>query len=265
MHSFPLPETFTAAFKLCWAMRVYIWQILRLPLLVKLASLIGLMYFFQESNPVRHTLFLIPALFLEGWLLAKIVRMVAYQESWLPQLTGNREEDMSYFNIRKRQILGASIAYVLIKMTITFIPMLVMEINETYGLTDGGEQVNHTAVSGMAAIILTFFAIGCVWLFPLTWLNIPVAANWPVKAYIRAFRTFRSSVRLFGLWLLCFAPVATFYILLASLFSMEMPDQLKSLLVMTLTVIGDSLTLILATTAVTIACIGGPEKLISKG
>lgn len=187
------------AYQTTWNERSYLLRLALVPIMLKIICYVMVFSEGYQDNILRMTLIMLPAVFVEGWMLAHYTRLIFLGQRWPFKPTGNLEQDMFTLRARARGVLAGTIVYVLIAMVI-------------YGvmaaLTPLMPQSEEAAASARPEIALLMLGvlIATVWGFRYSFLYVPYAVNLDVRFFSSLFPGFMSSFRLMGVWLLCSVP-----------------------------------------------------------
>ncbi len=203
MANFDIMNAASFAYRTVWVERSYLARLAIAPFIIKIVCYTAAFSAGIGDNYLRLTLFLIPANFAEGWMLAHFIRLLVFKQRWPFVPSGNPEIDRLVIADRARGVIGGVIAFVLINMALGGLLAAVNAIFPLQSLEAGAEQ---GAVDPMLAWLSFVFLIVGFWAFRLVWLYIPMALNMSVKDYLYKLRGFSSSLSLIGVWILCFIP-----------------------------------------------------------
>ena len=272
-----------------WAERSYLLRLAAVPALVKLICLVIVFATDNMHDFLRQTLILLPAHFLEGWLLAQFLRTLLCGERWPIKVDTEREDHILFMMRRARGIISAVLIYVLIKMGLGAIMAAGdhayerAQEQQTHQAGDTARQVGTTGEAetkgapaqntasgeaspdlpatmgpeaGISAIVLL---IVLIWAFRYLWLYIPAAVNMPLTAFVNRMGGFIMSLRLIGVWLITITPVLLIGVMITSIMlgnyngQLDQAPALISFVILCMNVIVELLVAILATTAIAIA------------
>lgn len=212
MHPpFDIIETSGKAYIKAWEERRYLLRLALIPFLAKALFFGVAMIMGYEENILRKTLILLPAYFMEGWLIAHVARLVFFDERWPIKLSGNTEQDILYIAARGRAVFAAIIIYVLINMGLIALAAPMLESQEEIAMASQDSQPSLAIF-----LIVMAASVVVIWGFKFTFLHIPTAIDIPVKAYLKKLPGLQSSVYLLGAWLTCYVPF-----LLAGIFMIQ--------------------------------------------
>lgn len=204
MAQFDIIAAAGKAYITSWNERRYLFRLAVVPFLVKTFCYMLAFSMGYQENQLALTLFLVPACFLEGWMLSHYVRLLILGHRWPFRPTGNFDADLPILQSRARGIMSGTLSYILINMAmggimaflIAFVPMPDMG-------AEGYDPASAPAYLGPLMLALLIFLI---WAFRLVWVYIPMASNIEARFYIRAFKGYMSSLPLIGIWLICIMP-----------------------------------------------------------
>lgn len=201
MASFDIIDAAGHGYTKAWQERAYLARLAVVPLLVKFTCLVVILAMGYEDNLLRQGLILIPAFFMEGWLLAHAVRLFSLGERWPFAPTGDPEKDQRLMLERTRGIMGCILMYALLKFVQTGTMALVFH----YGSLED-VQAARGEVRFEGALMAIILAAAWIWAFRLAFIYIPLAVNVSVYGYLKMLRGYATSFYLIGTWLLCFVP-----------------------------------------------------------
>src|SRR5690606_1781751 len=167
MASFDFIDSAVKGYKFVWAERGYIAR-LALPLLViKFASFIFISSTGLEGNVLRQGLVYLPSYFVEGWLLAQLIRLSLFGERWPVPVT---EASKDFVLGRSRAVQAGMAVYVMIQMFMTLtLGLIAQNAPAESQRADLPEPTFGTFVAGIIALAVI------IWAFRLLWLYIPAA------------------------------------------------------------------------------------------
>ena len=209
MGRFDFIECAASGYRFLMVEHALVGRMMLLPLAVKLVSFVFITALDLDQNYLRQGLILIPSFFAEGWLVAQLVRLAIFRESWPTMLSGDRKKDMEVLHVRFRAITSATIIYVLLKLATSLLAGLALEANSSYQGPENPEPSSLAFLVGMLAMMFM------IWAFRFLWLYIPTALDYPIKDFLYRIRSFRSSVLMIATWLLTFTPVALLFVMIS--------------------------------------------------
>ncbi len=203
-----------------WEKRQAVIAVALVPFVIKLLCFVAVTAFAGDGNYLRHGLYLIPSYFAEGWLMAQLIRMAVFGESWPIAFSGDKEADLKHFMRRKRTILSSTIIYVLIKLVLAFLSGYMLDAQG--GVIGGLEQAAGPAAPGDEPSALMFLiGVGAlatmIWALRLAYLYVPAAMGIDLVDFLARVKPYMFSLRLLGTWLLCFVPVAMALVMASSI------------------------------------------------
>jgi len=248
MASFNILPAVENAYRMTWVERRYLVRLAAISFFLKLVCYLTAFSLGYQENYLTLTLFLLPALFAEGWMLSHYSRLIVLGHRWPFQPTGNMEEDLKVLSVRARGVMGGLLVFVLINMALGALMALV----SPYVPADPKAAEHLPPQIGMLFFALLVFSF---WGFRLTWLYIPYALNIGGMRYLKALGGMKASLPLIGTWVLCFVPFIVLVQISASFFAPlaeGLGGKAASCFVMViLTVAFDTLKNILSTAAIT--------------
>ena len=181
-----------------WAERSYLLRLAFIPVMVKITCLLFSMNYETHDNIIRLSLFMIPAYFTEGWLLAHWVRYIILGQRWPFRPSGDNKKDMKQLYFRARGILSGMVCFVLINILMAgFFALFLKYI--PLGM-DPEKASPEVAALGMFMIAISFLAFRYVWFY------VPLAVNIKPILYFRKVQRVSSTFPMLALWLMCFVP-----------------------------------------------------------
>jgi len=205
--SFDIINTARQAYRVSMDERAYLMRLAVVPLLVKYIFFAISAHYVEPTNILRLSLIMLPAYFVEGWLLSHWVRtLVLPTHRWPFRPTGDEQKDAKQIYARGRGIMSGTIAYTLINLLIAgffayFMSLIPPDM-------DPSEANPAVAISGIVMMVLVFF------LFRFVWLYIPLAVNVNLNVVMMKLKRSGVTTNLVGVWLVCFAPpIMVMYVL----------------------------------------------------
>ena len=186
------------AYKKTWDERVYLLPMVVIPLLIKYLCLTLADIFVEDNNILRMSLIMIPAYFVEGWLLAHWARTIMLDHRWPFKPSGDDSQDLKKISERARGILSGSVSFLLINILMAgyfafFMSYIPMDINPE-------EADPSVAFAGAIMMVSTLL------LFRFIWFYIPLAVNIAPASLIEKVKPLRITFQMIGIWLVCFIP-----------------------------------------------------------
>ena len=103
------------AYKKTWAERRYLLPMMAVPFLVKLACFAALSAFIEDDGLWFTAIILLPAFFVEGWLLSHWARtLMTGTHRWPFRPSGNEKEDRAELEVRSHGVMAGTVTYVLV-------------------------------------------------------------------------------------------------------------------------------------------------------
>lgn len=250
MAQFDLIIAAGKAYQTSWLERGYLLRLVIAPFFAKaLCYLLAFSYGFQ-GNPLALTLCLVPAYFLEGWMLSHYVRLLTLGHRWPFQPTGDLQADLPVLRRRARGVMAGTLSYVLINMALGG---MIGTLTQIMPAPDADPS---TVPPGIALSMIPLMIL-MIWGFRFIWTYIPIAANIDARLYAQTVRGYLTSFPLIGLWLICIIPfVAAQYLvggLLHSIFAQSAGEQVGSFVLILAMVVFDLLKNLVATAGITYA------------
>ena len=214
---FDFVEATSKGYGFVWSNRALVAKLAGIPVLVKFGCLALIIALELSDNFLRQGLILLPSYFLEGWMLAYLVRTAIYDERGPAALSGNQSQDEIFLRERARAILAATLVYVLIKLVLSFSTGIGMDFQNSLIGEDGAPAQDMPEASlmmmGAAFGVLAFF----LWAFRFLWTNVSVALGYGFRELVFKLRGGMISFYMIGTWLLCFVPFALLLVLCSEL------------------------------------------------
>lgn len=182
------------------------------PFVLKLVSFLIVTALDLDQNYLRQGLVLIPSYFAEGWLVAQLIRLAIFRETWPAMLSGDRKKDMEVLHVRFRAIMAGTIIYVLLKLFMSLFTGLLLEANFDYQSTQEAEPSSFVFLLSLLAMIFV------IWAFRFFWLYIPAALDYSIRDFLYRIRSFKSSLYMIAIWILCFTPLALMFLMASEFF-----------------------------------------------
>lgn len=204
IFTFDFSDAAAAGYLFFWQQRRMIAQLAVLPLVVKIVSFIIVTGLGLHSQILRQGLVLLPSYFLEGWLVAKLIRIAVLGEGVIPPLSGDAEKDFKMLRSYNAVLLASSIVYVLIKMLMAFFTAALVRQNEVYNQP----EVVAQAAGGAVPLVLAIIALALtIWAFRFMWLHVVAALDYPIEGFLKHIKSFHHSFAIVAVWIVCFVPV----------------------------------------------------------
>ncbi len=201
MPLFDIIETSGRAYIKAWEERAYLLKLVLMPFLAKALFFAIVLIMGYEDNVFRQTLVMLPAYFLEGWMIAHIARLIVLGERWPVRLSGKTEQDILYLAARGRAIFAAILLYTLIKMGQNAVMAPIVKHEEEFA---------HIAEENEPSLMIFLLAFGMiafmVWFFKFMFLHLAIAVDIPIRSYLQKLPGIQSSLYLLGAWLTCYIP-----------------------------------------------------------
>lgn len=240
------------AYRLIWHERAYLLKLATIPVFIKFAFYMLSATYGETGNVIRMSLFMLPAYFAEGWLLCHFIRLITNGQRWPYKITGNEEDDIKALRVRAKPLLSGILGFVLINLGIALYFTIFTHFTPSE-LWEGNEIKPEDISQSTAIIIMLLFALMIAG-FKFVWLYIPLAANITPVTYMKKLQGFGMTIRLIGLWLLCFVPImVAMQVLLSPFLVAEGMTAGTQVLIAILTVLLDTLKNIVVTTGMTFA------------
>lgn len=252
MPHFNTIDCVISAYRLIWRERAYLLKLAAIPLFIKFIFYTLSAVYGEEGNVIRLSVFMVPAYFAEGWMLCHFVRLISNGQRWPYQMTGDDAEDLIAVKRRAKPLLAGVVSFVLVNLGIALYFTVFTHFAPPEFIS--GENVKPEDIPKETAIIITLLFAFMIAAFKLVWFYIPMAVNVPAMVYIEKIRGFGVTVRLVGLWLLCFIPVM--FVLQQLVYPFLMAESASAgmqIVVSMVTVIFDTIKNIIITAGMTFA------------
>ncbi len=209
-----------------WVERAYLFKLLLIPFLIKLACTISVLVLGYENNILRQGLILLPGDLAMGWVLAQYLRTLLKNERWPTVLPIDMDEKiLDQLLLRARGIVASTLSYVLIALAAYVLrySMFGQFSGDASGTPEDGMETILSATDSKTPIDINPlffipFAVGGValfWLFRLMWVYIPFSVLMPLNAYLKALGGFMASFRMMALFFCSMAPVMFITVMLS--------------------------------------------------
>lgn len=244
MATFDIIESVSNGYAATWRERQWLARLALVPVAVKIFSLEVLVLLGFERNFLAQAIVLLPAFFLEGWLLVRFARLVGLGERWPDH------QDAPGFRPDPRPVLAGILVYVLIQfglrgLVAAALPGLPAQVGATPGAPP--DMMAFAAAMGIL--------LGAFWAFRYLWLYIPAGMGIPIRDFLAGVRGFSVSFSMIGAWIACFAPFMLAFGVVAGLFFSpqggEAPSAAADFLVTAAQAVVDTIILLVSTAAMT--------------
>jgi hypothetical protein len=165
-----------------------------------------------ETSILRQGLVLIPAFFVEGFVMAVCARAAVLGES----LEVGKISAVRF-------VLGSAILNVLMQMFFAFFIGLMTQVIGDDGKGGLGAADDAPASGAMLLPALAIF-VAMIWAFRLFWLPVCLAMGIEIKPFLRHVRGFGTSFQMMGLWALCSVPMFVLMLVLYKVIMMDAPE-----------------------------------------
>ena len=198
MASFDMITAVGNAYLTTWKERRYLLRMALIPLVIKYVCYSLSLAYGGEGDIIRLSLFMLPAYFAEGWLLAHWVRTIVLGHRWPFRPSGDDKADIAILKERGRGVMSGTVAFTLINLLMAgyfafFISYIPLDMNP--------ENADpKVAMIGVAMMVSTLL------LFRFVWIYVALAVNFPIVSYIKKLKHLSSTFLMIGLWLVCFVP-----------------------------------------------------------
>ena len=210
MASYDFIDATNRGYGFVWKNRMLILKLAAFPFVVKFVCLLAISAFGLDNNFLRAGLLQLPAMFIEGWLIANILRLAFFNDIGA-NLTGDPERDQKALYNKTRDLMAGTIVYVLLQLTgfamigaIGVDPEMMAQQQQSAPEREPSMQMFIVAMLVLTALL---------WMLRVYFLYIPVMLGYSMKEYFRKMAGLGSSFYLLAGWLMCYLPL----ILLATL------------------------------------------------
>lgn len=194
------------------------------PLALKISIFVLITLLGLENNALRQGLFMLPSFILEGFLVAYVVRFAMLGEAQ-PLMLARHSDDTAEIISHKRAVFAAVLAYVLVKIIVSFGAGIILASGNA--MTPSAQGASSPPGGLIAAIAL---AAGMMWGFRLLWIYIPIALDYPPGLFLKRIEGFKISFNMLGLWILCMMPASVIVLLLAQIITGVFPGPAENTL-----------------------------------
>lgn len=217
MAKFDFIEAAALGYQFVWQQRFNLLPLAVLPLAVKTGSYAALYLLGLEDNVLRQGLILLPAYMIEGFVIAIVIRMAIFGETYSDLFKSGPPKPI-YPESTRRAIMACVVIYVLTMLVYSFFTggAAVAKAYETSTLPKpppGGD------VYFMAFMIMVFL----IWAFRFWWLFVPAAMDIPIREFLWRIKPYMVSVYMVGLWMLCVVPPAFLLVSIAEILQFLFP------------------------------------------
>lgn len=191
MAKFDFVEAAAAGYRFVWAERRNIAPFATIPLLVKIGCYAAVAFWGLEDNYLRQGLLLLPGYFMEGFVVAIVIRMALFGENYNRLFEMAQDKAVVPDHI-SRSILACVAIYLLTKLVSSFFAGIVMNA-----------MPELKGISTVTSLMILVFAF---WAFRFFWLYVPAAMDISIPNFIHKIRGFMTSFYLAGFWMVCCVP-----------------------------------------------------------
>lgn len=207
MSYFDIIETSGKAYITAWQERKYLLTLVLVPFMTKAIFYAIVVLLGYEENIFRQTLIMLPAYFMEGWMIAHITRLIFFGERWPIKLSGNMEADISYVQNRGRAIFASIILYTLIQMIWGLLFFIIKGVSVTESDAPFSEMpAEKEDIPFIAFFITTLMGVVIIWGFKLLFIHIAASVDISIKSYLERLKGITPSMYFLGVWLICYVP-----------------------------------------------------------
>ncbi|MAM34571.1 MAG: hypothetical protein CMH28_05820 [Micavibrio sp.] len=201
-------------YKTVWDERAYLVKLALIPVIIKIICFFVAYSLEVYQGTFSYPLFMLPAYFAEGWLIAQFLRTTLTGERWPVRVKGSVEEHFDWLVMRARSILACILTYVLIAMAHGGALVFLVKFREL-------AEEQEAALAGDGNPMLVFGALALIglllWGFRLLWLHVPMILLVPVRNYLKFLGGMMSSFHMLAVWMLSIIPVFFLMMFITSL------------------------------------------------
>lgn len=246
MAKFDLITAAGKAYQTTWMERHYLVRLAMAVFLIKIICYMTAFSLGYQTNHVAMTLAIIPAYFVEGWMLSHYVRLLTLGQRWPFRPSGDFEADLPTLRTRARGVMSGTIVYVLINMAVGGLFALVMSVAPSPDVDP------ETVPVGVSIAMIAILGV-MIWAFRLMWLYVPLAANINAEFFMNAVKGYRASFPLIGVWLVCIMPFFLGGQMLGGVVNAALGEAAGAFAMIIVLVIFDTIKNLMATAGVTYA------------
>jgi hypothetical protein len=199
MAKFNFVDAAAKGYKFIWNERRMLLHYGFWPLILKISSFSVIAALGYEKNLLRQGLILLPAYFLEAWLVAIAVRFALFGERSPEPLNAASGTNTPQAREARRAIMAGVLIYLMIKLFSSFTGGIIMDI------TADAPKEPSPVTAGMYFAMLVVTAI-MVWAFRFFWIYVPAMMGMRISHFLRLIQGFNSSLYIIGLWMICVMP-----------------------------------------------------------
>ncbi len=220
MNSFDIIDAAGFGYKTVWQERAYLAKLAIVPVMIKIACAVVVIYLGYGDNFLRQGLISLPAAFAEGWLLAQFMRTLLLLERWPIILKEEpSDQEMSALLLRARGIISSTLTFALIALIgygMKAVYLGFYQMADAAGTTAPDAQAQANPLMFIPAFLLI---IATIWLFRLLWLYIPVVVLMPMGEFLKRLGGLMASFRMVGVFMIGMVPCFLLGIVLANVFT----------------------------------------------
>lgn len=208
-------------YQLIWNERFYFLKLSLIPFIVR-ALTHGIAHITAiDENPIRLAILMLPSFFVQGWLVAQVVRLIFFQERWPIHLTGNAKHDAAIISGRTRCVLGGMILFALIQFIMAGIAGYAAALQS--GIEAQGSPAQSSSPYMLFAGIIMILAV--LWAFRLVWLYMPVMIDMRMKRFLSYFSGIKGGAELILLYVLAMVPTLMVFGVVLGVFGGFFPSE----------------------------------------
>ncbi len=195
---FDVIECVGYAFQRTWAEREYLLRLALFPVVIKILCYYAALLYVEPRDILRLSLFMIPAYFAEGWMMAHWARTVMTNHRWPFIPSGDASKDRAEIKSRSSGIINGTVAFVGVNFLMAGFfaaVFLVMPLD-----------INPEEADPMIGLFALFVIVVMFLLFRFTWIYIPLSVGVSFKKYVKISQPLKFNFSLIALWLVCFIP-----------------------------------------------------------
>jgi len=186
------------AFQRTWEERAYLARLALVPIVIKMLCYYAAFLYVEPQDILRLSLFMLPAYFAEGWMMAHWARTIMTDHRWPFVPSGNLSQDRKEIDVRSKGIISGAVAFTAVNFFMAGFFAAVFSV-----MPPDLNPENADPALGTFALLVIFTMF---FLFRFTWLYIPMSVGISFKKYVTSTNRILFTFRLIALWLVCFIP-----------------------------------------------------------
>lgn len=235
--SYNIWDSIANAYHSIWAHRKIILPMLLVPMVLRVITQFSILTFADDINLLWQSLYHIPALMAEGWLVMGYILLIAHQN---PNFIRPYIFSSAKNSSEQRHVLAGMILYTIIGVlfnaynyALTKALDRVPPFNETSekikesveNNAESAQQVLQQTSVQSEVIPLLLGLVGVLFLFRFCWLYIPFILRLPIKQYIVKTHAPPLNAKFFGIWALGVIPLAFVFMIIIGILLSPYQDQ----------------------------------------